>query len=99
MEEEKGKNNSVNWLKKMDEACGLRFYALHPFNKQSVGGCRAEDPKDTEKKDIFGIQGRPQNKIEGEEKQCCEEILIEGEEHARVLKSQLSIQDSEHSES
>ena len=83
----------------MDEACGLRFYALHPFNKQCVGACRAEDPKDTEKKDIFGIQGRPQNKIEGEEKQCCEEILIEGEEHARVLKSQLSIQDSEHSES
>ncbi len=99
MEEEKGKNNPVNWLKKMDEACGLRFYALHPFNKQCVGACRAEDPKDTEKKDIFGIQGRPQNKIEGEEKQCCEEILIEGEEHARVLKSQLSIQDSEHSES
>jgi hypothetical protein len=64
-----------------------------------IPGCRAEDPKDTEKKDIFGIQGRPQNKIEGEEKQSCEEILIEGDEHARVLKSQFSIQDSEHSES
>jgi hypothetical protein len=87
VEEEKGKNNPVNWLKKMDEACGLSFYPLHPFNKQSVGASCAEYPKDTEKKDIFGIQGRPQNKVEGEEKQRCEEILIEGDEHARVLKS------------
>ena len=93
------KNNPVYRLKEMDKACGLRFYALHPFNKQRVRACRAEYPKDTEKKDILGIQGRPQNKIEGEEKQSCEEILIEGDEHARVLKSQLSVQDSEHSES
>ena len=75
----------------MDEACGLSSYALHSFNKESMGACRAKDPKDTEKKDIFNIQGRPQNKIKGEEKQCCQEILIEGDEHARVLKSHLSI--------
>ncbi len=82
MKEEKGKNNPVNWLKKMDEAGSLSFYTLHAFNKQSVGASCAEDPKYTEKKDTFSIQGGPQNKIEGEEKQCGEEILIEGDEHA-----------------
>ena len=77
----------------------MSLYALHPFDKESVGACCAEYAENNKEKKILCVQGRFKDKEEGEEKQSSEEILVKSDEHTGELKRQLSVQDSEHGKS
>ena len=55
MKKEKREDNSINRFKKVYHACGLSFYALHSFYKESVRACSAKNSKDTKEKNFVCI--------------------------------------------
>lgn len=80
----------------MDKTCGLSLYPFHSFDEESVRACSAEHPEEYKEQKVFRVQGRFEDEEEGEEKQARKEILVKSDEHARKLKRQLSVQDSEY---
>ena len=55
MKKEKSENNPIDRFKKVYHACGLSFYALHSFYKESVRASSTEYSKDTKEKNVVCI--------------------------------------------
>lgn len=95
VQEEQGHDNSVNRLEGADYGCGLGFDVPHPLDEQRVREGRAKKTQNQEKKDVAGVQTRPQDKKERQQEKSGKKILIEGDQQTGISEGEFPVQDCE----